>query len=357
MPLGIAISVGGAADAELSEAAQLVVEEGLAGPTRYQIVYAADIADGDIPLLADGRLDPGSELSILADAPDGPQCLVKGPVSGQLARLAHGGGSSSVEVRGHDTSFAMDRETKATMWADVTDSEAVSTILAGYGYIPDVEATAARHLELKHALVQRGTDLEFVRLLARRNGAHFWISCDPIGIETAHFRRADTAQAPARTLAINQDPPAITELEIEWDVASASAAFAQGVDPASKSVLSGDVAASPLAPLGAEALGGLGSGPASLHLAPPADDAGDLAARAEAALIEAGWFVRARCSTSVQAAGGIVRAHSVVAWSGAGARHSGSYYVAGVRHRFDEEAHRMELSLIRNAWGSESVGF
>jgi phage protein D len=352
MPLGIAISVGGVADAQLSEAAQAVVEEGMMMSTRFQIVYPADIADGEIPLLSDSRLDPGSELSIIADSPGGAQCLVKGPVTGQLARLAHGGGSSSVEVRGADTSFAMDRENKATVWADVTDSEAVSTILAGYGYIPDVESTAARHLELKHALVQRGTDLAFVRMLARRNGAQFWISCDPLGIETAHFRRPDTARTPDRTLAINQDPPSVTEMEIEWDLAAASSAVSQGVDPASKSVLSGDVAASPLAPLGAQPLSALPPGPAGLHIAPPADDAGDLTARAEAVLIEEGWFLRARCTTSVQAAGGIVRPHGVVALSGLGARHSGNYYVASVRHRIDAEAHRMELELIRNAWGS-----
>ena len=36
---------------------------------------------------------------------------------------------------------------------------------------------------------------------------------------------------------------------------------------------------------------------------------------------------------------------------GAGSRHSGNYLVAGVRHTIDAGGHRMELELLRNAWG------
>jgi hypothetical protein len=192
-------------------------------------------------------------------------------------------------------------------------------------------------------------------MLARRNGASFWVRSDALGVETAYVRRPDTAQAPAQTLTINQDNPSVTEIEIEWNVEAPTSAVVRGVDPAAKSVLTGDAVASPLAPLGTEALDTLGTVPRSMHIAPPTDDSGDLAARAEGALIEAGWFVRARCRTSVAALGSIVRPHTVVTLAGAGSRHSGNYYVAGVRHVIDAEAHRMELTLIRNAWGSDGT--
>jgi len=356
MPLGIVIAVGGVSDAELSEAAQVVVEEGMMAPTRFALVYPADISGGDLPRLVDARLGPGSEILVTADTPGGPACLVKGPVHGQRIVLAHGGEGSSVEVRGSDTSIAMDRETKTAVWSDATDSEAVAAILGAYGYVPDIEATAARHVATKHPLVQRASDLQFVRMLARRNGAGFWITCDPLGVETAHFRRPVTTAPASLMLGINQEKPSVTEVEIEWDVETPSTAIARGIEPAARSVLTGDAMQSPLSPLGPETLDQLRPGPHSVHIAPPADDAGDLAARAEGALIEAGWFVRARCRTSVEAAGGVVRAHSVVALSGAGSRHSGGYYVAGVRHVIDAEAHRMELTLVRNAWGSNGTG-
>ncbi len=46
-----------------------------------------------------------------------------------------------------------------------------------------------------------------------------------------------------------------------------------------------------------------------------------------------------------------MRAHTVVEVNGAGTRHSGKYFVAGVRHTIDSESYLMELELLRNAWG------
>ncbi|MDX1384909.1 MAG: hypothetical protein R3190_14750, partial [Thermoanaerobaculia bacterium] len=89
MGLGIAIAVGGAPDAELATAARVEVEERLGQATTFTLHYPVDIADGDLPRLADARLDQGAELSILVPAEAGTECLVKGPVHGQRVRLEH----------------------------------------------------------------------------------------------------------------------------------------------------------------------------------------------------------------------------------------------------------------------------
>jgi hypothetical protein len=83
------------------------------------------------------------------------------------------------------------------------------------------------------------------------------------------------------------------------------------------------------------------------------DGVGDLAQRAEAALIQEGWFVEASCDTSLNALGKLVRAHTVIEVVGAGRVHSGKYLVAGVRHAIDVHGHVMELKLCRNAWGAQ----
>lgn len=355
MALGLVIGTEAGPDPDLSAAAEVVVEEGMMAPTRYSVVYSADIEGDDLPLLTDDRLGPDAKLSVTVAGPDEAVCLVSGPVHGQFIRLVHSGEGSSVEVRGADRSVEMDAETKATVFADGADSDAVTMILAGAGFVPDVEVTGGRHVEAKHALVQRATDLAFVTQLARRNGASFWVRCDAAGVETAYFKRPATDQDPAATLTINSEPPSVTEVLIEWDTAAPSAAVVGGLDPATKAVLTGDVTASPLTPLGSDDLAGLQPTQRSMHFAPAADDAGDLTARAEGALIEAGWFVRATCKTSVAACGAVIRPHQVVALSGAGARFSGNWYVGAVTHRIDAEAHRMDLTLLRNAWGSDGL--
>src|SRR5256885_289494 len=94
---------------------------------------------------------------------------------------------------------------------------------------PDETVTAAAtveiteragHLELKHTLVQRESDLAFIRRLARRNGYLFWISCDESGVETAHFRRPPLTGNAALDLIINlADPKSnVTMLDLSWDV-------------------------------------------------------------------------------------------------------------------------------------------
>lgn len=352
MTLGIVVTAGGAEQPDLADASMAEVTEALGRPTRFRLVYPVGVAEGDVTRVTDARLGPEAEIAILVDGGAGPECLVKGPVHGQRLRLRHGGEGSSLEVSGSDSSIRMSRETRSAVWANSTDSDAVTVIVAGYGFVPDVRATDTRHLETKHALVQRATDLEFIQTLARRNGYAFWVTADPLGLETAHFRApAATALGPEPVLRINLDDPATTEIAIEWDIERPVSATARQLDLNSKSVIEGDAPESPEPALGGEALAAIAREPRTTHLAAPADDAGDLLARARATAAEASWFVRASLRTSVDAAGAVIRAHRLVRLEGAGSRFSGKYLVAGVRHLIDAEAHRMELTLLRNAWG------
>ena len=351
MGIGAVVLLGETPDDELGGAASIEVYECMGQSTTYRIRYALDITDGDLPFLKDGRIGPGSTLAVAVSVGGQVSCLVKGPVYAQQLHLAHGGAGSWVDVMGADTSLAMDREDKASVWSDVTDSDAVSTIVGQYALTPDVESTTPMHPETKHTLVQRETDLAFVRRLARRNGFLFWVTCDENGVETAHFKRAPLDGEPAVELKINLDQPSVDALEIAWDVERPTAANAEQVDLNTKSAIDGNVPSSPLTLLGGTGLGEIASGIRTLHLAAPVDDAGDLTARGEAALIEAGFFVRATCTTSVSAVGKMIRAHTLVKLRGAGSRHSGTYFCAAVKHSIDSLAHRMDLELIRNGWG------
>jgi hypothetical protein len=345
------IAVDDAVQDDLGGFAHVEVTERVGGATTYRLRYDLDIEGGDLPRLADGRFDPGATLSVLVPTDAGTECLVKGPVTGQRAHLAHGGEGSWLEVEGADSTVEMDRETKTRVWADVTDRDAIESVLNEYGYAAlDVESTPALHAEDKHALVQRESDLGLVRRLARRNGFHFWVSCSDGGDETAHCRRPALDASPAAAVVINLEGPNTAALDLRWDAERPTSVVGSQLDLNGLNDLDGSVPASPLAALGDQSLADVAGGTRSVHLAAPADDAGDLQARGEAALIEAGWFVEAQCETSLNALRAIVRAHSVVEVRGAGSRHSGPYFVAGVRHRADRTAHTMHLTLWRNAW-------
>jgi phage protein D len=352
MGLGIAIAVGGSPDEELAAAVLVEVHERIGEMTTYRLRYDIDVVEGDFPMLVDERIGPGSELAVIAPIDGANNYLVKGPVTEQKIHLAHGGAGSFVEVSGTDTTVAMDRETKTTLWSDITDSDAVTTILGQYGYTPDVDSTAAGHYETKHTLVQRDTDLQFVQRLARRNGFLFWIDCDEMGIETAHFKRAPLDGDPAGDLIINLDSNSLEAVDINWDVERPTSVVAAQLDLSDKSDIDGAVAQSPLTSLNAEALNAIAADTHSIRIVAPVDDAGDLQSRGEGALVEANWFIRATCQTTVNALKALVRAHTVINLRGAGTRFSGKYLVSGVRHEIDATAHRMDVELISNSWGS-----
>jgi phage protein D len=352
MGLAISIRVDGAPDETAAAAAFVEVTERVGQPTYYRLEYSLDIADGDFPLLKESKLGPGSEISVLVPTANATACLVKGPTYGQQIKFEQGGAGSSLVVLGADSLIKMDREDKAVAWNDLTDSDAVSAILSQASLVPDVETTQAGHLELKHTLLQRETDLAFVRRLARRNGNLFWVSSDEFGVETAHFKRPPLDGEAACDLVINLTDPRsnVTSLEISWDVERPTKADAAGLDLNNKSDISGSVESSPLTALGGTALADIVSDSRVVHVAAPADDSGDLQARGEGAVIDASFFLRASGSTTLAALGKVVRAHTLVNLRGVGSRHSGLWFCSSVRHSIDDTEHVMDFELIRNGW-------
>jgi len=320
--------------------------------TTFSIRFPLDILEGDIPLLVDERLDPGTVLSLFTIVEGKSHCLVKGPVTGQEVHLSHGGGDSWVEVQGADSSVQMDRQVRAVVWPDGADSDAVSAILTGYGFVADVATTGGAHAEAKHSLVQRDSDLRFVRRLARRNGFLFWATADAAGVETAHFKRPPLGDAADKDLVIQLTGSNIESLDLTFDVERPTSVEGAGLDLNSKGDLDGAVARTPQALLGSKGLQDITGDTRSAHVVAPADDAGDLRARGEGALVDADWFIRASCETSVNALRALLRASTVVELKGAGSRHSGKYFVAAVRHRIDPAGHKMLVDLVRNGWGA-----
>jgi phage protein D len=351
MGLDVAILTGkaGSPDPELAGADQIEIAERIGEPTTFRLRYPLAVKEGDFPLLRDGRLDPGSELHVVAPVGGVQHRLVRGQIYGQKLHMQHGAAGSWVEAIGGDVTLEMDREIKAKVWDKVSVADAVTAILGGYGVTPDVESLSTRHDEDNHTLVQRDTDLKFLRRLARRYGCWLWITTAATGISTAHFRRPPLGGSPTATLKIHIDGANLGSLDLEWDVERPTAAVAAQLGLRDKQTLAGDVSRSPLAPLGSKAFADVAAA-RGVQVMAPVDDAGDLRARAEAALIDGGWFIRARGETNARSLGSVLRAHTVVAVDGMGKRHSGKYLVASVRHRIDAAAHVMEFTLARNGW-------
>lgn len=320
--------------------------------------------DGELDVTEDDGLRPLANVAVVATPEDGDDaCIFDGYVLSQRLHLGRGVTGSTAEVWGQDASWLMNLEEKAREWVDVTDGDVADAIFADYGITPadaNTDDDSPAHTEDGHSLMQRASDIQFLRMLARRGGRLCRVACtDTPGDYTGTFAAPDLDADPAATLELN-DPEdwTVDRLDVEWDVARPTSVTARQAlmtddDPDG---VAGDTDDSGLPPLDDRDLATFAGEPMSVMLTAPVDDGGELAQRAAAVLRDGGWFVRCEGEADVGRLGAVLRVGQVVAVAGVGSVHSGRYLVWSVRHRITADAHRMRFTLRRNAVGPEAGG-
>ena len=336
------VSTGG----DVGEVQEIEVMESLGEATRFRYRVPVRIADGDLPALSAAAADPGATVTVVASG----DLLVLGPVTGQRVHLSGEGETSWLDVMGGDRTLEMGQEAKITSWSAMRASDAVTAILAGYGFVPEVTSTGTVFSPAGHDLVQRGTDLAFVRRLARQHGYLLWLSATPIGLEIAHFGPPPVSGSGDVTLALHLDGAALDELDLAWASDRPTSATASGVDTGTLETVDASVSESPLPAMAATGLAAANGGAWSTLTVAPGDDAATLTGPGQDVLTEADLFVRARAATSFPRVGRVIHAHTLVDLDGLGSRHSGTWLVASVRHLVDAVSHRMECTFVRNGW-------
>jgi hypothetical protein len=326
---------------------EIEVYEALGEPTRFRVRLGVPVIDDDLPALADPLVDPGSEISIVS----GGEMLVKGPVTGHRVHLSGEDQTSTLDVVGGDRLLELAREARITSWSMMRASDVVGLIALGYGMIPDVEATGTFYSPISNDLVQRGSDFDFIRGLARRHGYLLWLSLGPMGaIEFVHFKPPPVAGGTTTKLEVHLPGSALDEIDIEWDSDRPTSVTMAGLDTGSLSTIDASLAQSPLPPMASQNLAAVTDGPrTSLAVAPGADLA-SISGTGASLLGRAELFVRATGATTVARTGTVLHAHTLVDLDGVGQRHSGVWLVDSVRHLIDPVAHRMEFTLARNGW-------
>jgi phage protein D len=339
----------------------LEVEENADLPGAIQVnLPVTRTANGDLQYINDSGFQPLANLAVVATAEgQSPQCIFDGYVLSHKLHLETGITASTLQVWGQDASWLMNLEEKVKEWVDVTDADVASAIFKDYGITssPDnSDDDSPSHTEDGHSLMQRATDIQFLRNLARRNGKLCRVVCaDQPGKRTGYFVKPKLDGDPVLTLTLNEPQAWTVEaLDIEWDVTRPTAVKASQAlfNDNNEDGVSADTSDSGLATLGARGLADFSGKAMTVILTAPVDDAGELTLRAESLLREAGWFVRCEGEADVARLHAVMRVGTVVQLNGIGAVHSGKYYVWSVRHTITADSHKMKFVLVRNAVGS-----
>ena len=369
--------------------ASVEVEESMDLPAALQILLPVSrSSDGDLTYVSDARFAPLASVAVVAmaggsgasgvaggavgavaaslssgAAPSATQCIFDGYVLSQKVHLETGTTKSTLTVWGQDASWLMNLTEKVKEWVDVTDSDVASAIFGDYGITPsdqNAQDDSPSHTEDGHSLMQRGSDIQFLRMLARRNGKVCRVACaDKPGARTGYFAKPKLDGDPAATITLN-DPTnwTVSVLDLDWDAMRPTAVVARQAlfSDAGEGGISADTSDSGLGSLGDRGLADFTQKPMTVLLAVPVDSASELALRAQSVLREADWFVRCDGDADVERLGVVLRAGMIVALVGVGALHSGRYLVWSVRHRITQEAHTMKFVLLRNAVGNPPAG-
>jgi len=344
---------------------EMEIEENVELPSAFSIKLPLNVTQsGDYDLVIDPRMAPLTNVSVVATASDGQaQCLIDGYLLSQTVHLDTGTSSSTIQIWGQDATWLMNTTEQTKEWADVTDSDVAASIFGNYGITPDSANTdddSPAYTSDTNTLVQRGTDAQFLRRLAKRSGKIFRVYCtDTPGDRTGTFARPSTDGDPATTLTLNDmNTATVNALDISWDVMrpTATIAMQELVSSPDQSGAGGTTSDSGIDPMEAQSLSQFAGTTVTSLLTATVDSAQELTMRAQSVLTEAGWFVRCKGQADVGRLGSILRAGTVAQLNTAGSLHSGNYYVWSVRHKITSQQHMMDFVLVRNAMGAAPSG-
>ncbi len=275
------------------------------------------------------------------------------------ASFANQPGQSVFNVVAMDPTVLMNLEEKIKPWPNMADSDIATAIFTDpeYGFTPVVKATTWRRQEMEQKVIQRGTDIQFLRQLARRNGYECYVEMNPLlGTVEGHFHPPRLEQPPQGVLTVNMGSATnVDSFNARFDMLRPTTAQVTGLDVGSQSNQEAQALSMTLMGLGSRpALDG-GRQRRVLLSRTGMAHTGELQALAQAVTDRSAWAITADGELNTVAYGGILRAKRPVLVRGAGRQFSGTYYVERVLHTFSGDGYTQRFTLRRNALGLQGT--
>ena len=264
-------------------------------------------------------------------------------------------GSSVLNVVAMDPTTLMDLEQKVKPWPNMSDSDIANAIFTSpeYKFTPIVDVTQWKRQETEQTVIQRGTDIQFLRQLAQRNGFECFVETNGLtGAVEGHFHAPKLAVPPQGVLSVNmRDATNVNSFSARYDMMRPATAEATNIDIAAGAKEQAQAAATRLSSLGRTAALTQQRPRVVLPSRTGLVRAGELQTYAQAVVDQSSFAITAEVDLNTVAYNGILRAKRPVSVRGAGRQFSGTYYVERVSHIFSADSYKQSFSLRRNAVG------
>ncbi|MGQ3685424.1 MAG: hypothetical protein ACUBOA_10540 [Candidatus Loosdrechtia sp.] len=278
--------------------------------------------------------------------------LIDGTITGYDSPLHSEPGQSSLIMNVHDDSVFLNREERILRYENMFDHEVVRQIFGEFGQIAstDIEDTPPPGSPLPPVVVQRGTAMQILRLLARRQGKHVYVlPGESPGESIGCFRSFPTETDGLPPLILLGSDRNIENFTVRNNARRPANVRASTISILDKSVITRTSRFSDTELLGEEAALENGSA-ASTHILPPYQGESvdlDRAVLAEAASSGYAFEVSGRVLDHCYQ--GVLSPYRVVSVMGANNHLSGNYVITRVTHTLTRSAYSQSFTLKRNA--------
>lgn len=327
---------------------EVELDEELAGMFRVWLALQLN-PDGSWTFLDDSRLVPWQSVTVTAGPQDAAQQLISGYITHLRPDFADGLDQCRLEVWGMDASVLLDRDDVQKDWPNAKDSDIARETFQQHGLNPVVTDTEIVHDEQVSTIIQRETDMQFLRRLALRNGFECFVDGS-----TGYFRPPAVDLAAQPVLAVQfGDQTNVNRLNLEVNALVPTDVTMVQLDRDDKSVQTAQARPSLQRALGARSLSsflrpGMTAGTVVVANTATTGQA-EMTALSQGLYDQAEWFVTGEGEVDSGVYGGVLKPRATVVIKGLGRRHSGTYYVTRVTHEFTSDGYRQRFAIKRNA--------
>lgn len=327
---------------------EVELDEELAGMFRLHIAMLLQ-PDGSWTYLDDERLKVWKEVAINAGFESAVDNLFRGYITHVKPHFDPDPAQATLEIWGMDKSVLMDREEKLKGWPNKKDSDIAAEIFTLYEFEAQVEDTTVVHDEAISTIIQRETDMQFLKRLALRNGLECYVEG-----ETGYFQlpNIDSPPQPVLTAHFGNETNLISfDVEVNALVPANVAMFQ--VDRLNKELLDETAETTEQTVLGETDAAGLLAtkvDPALVYIGRSAATGNpEMAAMCQGLYHRGEWFVTAEGEVAANQYGHVLKPRGTVTIKGVGETYSGVYYVTHVTHSFTSEGYTQSFKVKRNA--------
>lgn len=326
---------------------EVELDDELASMFRLQIgIELQD--DGEWTFLDDERFNVWKPVVIRAGFDEASEELINGYITHVKPLFDPDPSSVFLELWGMDKSVLMDREEKLKDWPDKKDSDIATEIFNEYGLIPEVEDTSVVHEEALSTIIQRETDIRFLRRIALRNGYECYVQG-----ETGYFRSPQVDAEPQPVLAAHfGTQTTLSRFTLEVNALSPSNVAMFQVDRLNKETLEVTIESSAQTALGntdAASIASSEAGPAVHYIAKNgAGSSTEMSAICQGLYHMSEWFVTAEGEVDGSLYNHVLFPRGTVTIKGIGENYSGVYYLSHVTHVFYPGGYIQRIKVKRN---------